>query len=152
MRQSPNRAETPSTAKSIGLAFLIVGGYWLAFGGLMSYVIETKQATSIARQLPPADPNGRTLQAGLTPAGVTYKNIELVPVGEPIDLDQNQLAFVGQTDEGYGLWSIKPDAGGKARAGGGGGRLAPRGIPAATGPVYLRIDDGRWQQVIQAGA
>jgi hypothetical protein len=146
-----NRNQTISTPKAVGMAFLIVAGYWLAFGGLMDYVIRTKDETTIARQLPPADPNGRTLQAGLTPAAVKYQNVQLVPTGEPVELDKNQVAFVGQTDEGYGLWSFKPDAGGKARAGGGGGRLAPRGIPAATGPVYLRIDNGRWQQVVQKG-
>jgi hypothetical protein len=135
----------------VGLAFLIVGGYWLAFGGLMNLVINTQATTPVAQRLPPPDPNGRVLQAGLTPASVKYKNVELVPKGTPEEIDKVQLAFLGQTDEGYGLWTVRTSQLEKARVGGGGGRLAPRGLPAATGPVYLRIDDGRWQMVVQKG-
>ena len=73
----------------------------------------------------------------------------LVPLGPARAMDDAKLAFLGQSDEGYGLWTLKPDAGEKARAGGGGGKFAPRGLPASTCEVFLRVADGRWQPVIQ---
>lgn len=151
MSQDRNRSQTTPTAQAVGMAFVAVAGFWLVFGGLMTYVIHTQGSTPVAQRLPPPDPTGRAIEAARTPATVKYRNIVLVPLGPAKALDDSKLAFLGQTDEGYGLWTVKPDTTGKARAGGGGGPLAPRGLPAATGPVFLRVADGRWQPLIQQG-
>lgn len=150
MQGQTNKQNVPSTAKAVGLAALIVGGYWAIFGGVMAVVIHPHDQTPIAQQLPPAgDPHGKAIDASRPLDHVRYRNVTLEPIGKPVSLDETKIGFLAQTDEGYGIWTLKPATGDKARLGGGGGRSAPRGLPAAVGPVYLRTTDGHWWQVVQ---
>jgi hypothetical protein len=149
MRVPTQRVKTPSTAKAIGVGLLVVGGYWLAFGAATVFILRPSEQTIVAERLPPADPNGKQVDASRPLPSVGYKHFTLRTVGQPLGLDASKLAFLGQTNEGYGLWSEKPSGGGKSREGGGGGPGVPRALPAATGTVYLRTTDNRWWQVEQ---
>ena len=149
MRRYKDKDGMPSTAKAVGFGMLAVGGFWLLFGAVTVAIMHPVLTATIAQQLPPPDPNGRAIDASQPIDHVTYGHFAFVPLGRPVTLDNAKIGFLGQTSEGYGLWTEKPAGGAKVRIGGGGGPSVPRALPDATGPVYLRTSDGRWWQVIQ---
>lgn len=149
MRARKNPGETTSTAKAVGIGVIVVAAFWLVFGAITYYVLAPTSVYTAANKLPPADPTGRMVDASQPLDHVTFRNYRLVPIGRPLALDKNKLAWMGLTREGYGLWAQAPESGGRARIGGGGGPNVPRAVPNATGPVYLRTTDGHYWQVLQ---
>jgi hypothetical protein len=154
MQEPRNPSNPPSTGKAIGVALLLVGGYWLLFGAVTVLIMRPTEQTVVAQHLPRPDRLGRAVAPGVSLASVSVSDYTLKPMGRPMRLDESKLEFVGQTNEGYGLWTERPTGGARSRGGGGGGGGAdiygtPLAVPAATGPLYLRTTDHRWWHVLK---
>ncbi|MFN3432422.1 MAG: hypothetical protein ACK46X_21045, partial [Candidatus Sericytochromatia bacterium] len=80
---------------------------------------------------------------------------ELVPTGDPVSFEKNQLAAIMTSEEGHILYSQPTGQGQGANQGGGGGigpdqrRSGVPGLPQAPGPVYVELEDGRFQRLVQ---
>lgn len=145
-----------STARAItyALGFFAIGMLmWYILPGMLTRDHNTHD-TALS-----GNPAQQEVHARYNPSVDRVVNVkggfELVPTGTPVSFEKDKLAAIMTSEEGYILYSQPTGEGQGANKGGGGGigedqkRSGVPGLPQAPGPVYVELEDGRFQRLIQ---